>query len=283
MVTLARRTAFRNKENHDVVRSCNRCVPGHRPCHRDRAAGHHVIATARRPEALADLPVDQRLRLDVTDQDSVDAAIRDAGEVDVLVSNAGETVRVPLESASLDEVERLFRLDTLGSLRVTQGLLPAMRARGAGRLVFVASIQGRMVLPLIGPYGATKWALEALAKILAIETGHFGIKVSLVQPGAVSSGGEPAKVSLPAKHVLEARKSAGGQALPDARDRLVTVRLSGAGRAGKSSPQSMGEPTMGQRAIPRPASAHRVSTSRPRSRFSALLKVFTCPTTGCSW
>ncbi|MEV0066361.1 MULTISPECIES: SDR family oxidoreductase [unclassified Amycolatopsis] len=160
--------------------------------------GHRVIATARRPEALADLPVDQRLRLDVTDQDSVDAAIRDAGEVDVLMSNAGATVRVPLESVPLDDVERLFQLNTLGALRVAQGVLPAMRARGAGRLVFVSSIQGRMVLPLVGPYGATKWALEALAETLAIETGHFGIKVSIVQPGVVSSGsGEPAKVSLP--------------------------------------------------------------------------------------
>ncbi|MEV6903389.1 hypothetical protein [Amycolatopsis sp. NPDC051372] len=62
-----------------------------------------MIATARRPETLADLPVDQRLRLDVTDQESVDAAIREAGESDVVVSNAGESVRAPLESVPLDE------------------------------------------------------------------------------------------------------------------------------------------------------------------------------------
>jgi NAD(P)-dependent dehydrogenase (short-subunit alcohol dehydrogenase family) len=159
--------------------------------------GHRVIATARRTETLADLPVDQRLRLDVTDQESVDQAIRDAGDIDVLVSNAGETVRAPLESIPLSEVERLFQLNTLGALRVAQGVLPAMRARGAGRLVFVSSVQGRLVLPMIGPYAASKWALEALAETLAIETGHFGVKVSIVQPGAVSSGGgERAKVFL---------------------------------------------------------------------------------------
>jgi NADP-dependent 3-hydroxy acid dehydrogenase YdfG len=159
------------------------------------ARGHRVIATARNTEALADLPVDQRLRLDVTDQDSVDQALRDAGDIDVLVSNAGETVRAPLESVPLDEVERLFQLNTLGALRVAQGVLPAMRERGAGHLVFVSSIQGRLVLPIIGPYAASKWALEAIAETLAIETGHFGIKVSIVQPGAVSSGGaERAKV-----------------------------------------------------------------------------------------
>jgi NAD(P)-dependent dehydrogenase (short-subunit alcohol dehydrogenase family) len=64
-----------------------------------------------------------------------------------------------------------------------------MRERGAGRLVFVSSIQGRMVLPIIAPYGASKWALEAIAEGLAIETGRFGIKVSIVQPGAVATNG----------------------------------------------------------------------------------------------
>ncbi|MFD7996817.1 SDR family oxidoreductase [Streptomyces mexicanus] len=151
--------------------------------------GHRVIATARRPETLADLPVHQRLRLDVTDQDSVDQALRAAGRVDVLVSNAGATVRAPLESVSLTEVERLYQLNTVGALRVTQGVLPGMRERGSGRIVFVSSVQGRLVLPIIGPYGASKWALEALAETLAIETGHFGVKVSIVQPGAVSTNG----------------------------------------------------------------------------------------------
>lgn len=106
-------------------------------------------------------------------------------------------MRAPLESVPLAEVERLFQLNTLGALRVTQAVLPAMRERGAGRPVFVSSIQGRLVLPMIGPYGAGKCALEALAENLAIETGHFGVKVSVVQPGAVSSGGgERAKVFL---------------------------------------------------------------------------------------
>jgi NADP-dependent 3-hydroxy acid dehydrogenase YdfG len=87
------------------------------------------------------------VRLDVTGQESVDQADRDAGHIDVLVSNAGATVRAPLESVPVAEVERLFQLNTLGALRMAQAVLPAMRARGSGRLVFVSSIQGRMVLP----------------------------------------------------------------------------------------------------------------------------------------
>ena len=158
--------------------------------------GHRVVATARRPETLADLPVDQRLQLDVTDQDSVDQAVKEAGEIDVLVSNAGATVRAPLESVPLAEVEKLFQLNTFGALRVVQGVLPAMRERGSGRLVFVSSIQGRLVLPIITPYGASKWALEAIAEGLALETGHFGVKVSIVQPGAVATNGAAAANSF---------------------------------------------------------------------------------------
>ena len=151
--------------------------------------GHRVIATARRVEDLDNLPVDQRLRLDVTDQKSIDEAIRDAGEVDVLVSNAGATIRASLENVPLSEVEALSQLNTFGPLRVVQGVLPAMRERGAGRLVFMSSIQGRLVVPIIGPYAASKWALEAFAETLAVEAGHFGIKVSILQPSTVSSGG----------------------------------------------------------------------------------------------
>ncbi|EWM18548.1 SDR family NAD(P)-dependent oxidoreductase [Kutzneria sp. 744] len=89
--------------------------------------GHRVVATARQPETLADLDVDQRLRLDVTDQDSVDRAVEAAGSIDVLVSNAGATLRAPLESVPLSEVEKLFQLNTFGALRVAQAVLPAMR------------------------------------------------------------------------------------------------------------------------------------------------------------
>lgn len=153
------------------------------------ARGHRVVATARRPEDLADLPVDRRLRLDVTDQRTIDEALRDAGEIDVLVSNAGATIRAPLESVPLSEVEALMQLNAIGPLRVAQGVLPAMRERGAGRLIFMSSIQGRLVVPIIGPYVASKWAMEAFAETLAVEAGHFGVKVTILQPATVSSGG----------------------------------------------------------------------------------------------
>jgi NAD(P)-dependent dehydrogenase (short-subunit alcohol dehydrogenase family) len=153
------------------------------------ARGHEVIATARDVTSLADVPAALRLSLDVTDQASVDAAIARAGRVDVLVSNAGATVRAPLETVPLEEVQRILEVNTLGSLRVAQAVLPGMRAQGSGQILFISSIQGRLVLPLIGTYAVSKWALEALAETLAVESGHFGISVHVLQPGAVASGG----------------------------------------------------------------------------------------------
>jgi NAD(P)-dependent dehydrogenase (short-subunit alcohol dehydrogenase family) len=160
------------------------------------ARGHDVVATARSLAALEDLPAAARLALDVTDQESVDAAFAAAGELDALISNAGETLRAPAESVPLTEVSRLFQLNTVGALRVAQAVLPGMRARGRGRLLFVSSITGRVVVPLGGAYAASKWALEALAEAIAIEAGHFGVKVTLLEPGAVSSGGSERAATL---------------------------------------------------------------------------------------
>jgi NADP-dependent 3-hydroxy acid dehydrogenase YdfG len=150
--------------------------------------GHEVVATARDPRSLDDLDVAARLQLDVTDGASVDAAIGAAGEVDALISNAGVIFRGAVEASPLDEVERLYAQNTVGALRVTQALLPGMRARGAGRLIYVSSVGGRIVLPGSSAYAATKWALEAFAESLAIELDGSGVEVTLAEPGAVSSG-----------------------------------------------------------------------------------------------
>jgi short-subunit dehydrogenase len=159
--------------------------------------GHEVVATARDLLSLDDIPAAQRLQLDVTNQPSVDAAVAAAGQVDVLISNAGATVRAPLETVPLDEVTRLFELNTFGALRVAQAVLPQMRERGSGRIAFISSVQGRIAIPLIAPYSASKWALEGIAEGLAIEVRHYGVEVQVFEPGAVSSGGaERAKVFL---------------------------------------------------------------------------------------
>jgi len=153
--------------------------------------GHRVIATARRVDTLADLDVARRLPLDVTDEASVRAAVaaaEAAGPLDALVSNAGELFLAPVETTPLVELRRLLDLNTVGALRVAQAVLPAMRLRGSGRVLFMSSSAGRVALPLAAAYAATKWALEALAESLALEVARFGVSVTLLEPGAVASG-----------------------------------------------------------------------------------------------
>jgi NAD(P)-dependent dehydrogenase (short-subunit alcohol dehydrogenase family) len=150
--------------------------------------GHRVVATARNPRTLDDLDVDRRLALDVTDPDGIAAAVAAAGEIDVLVSNAGVIFYSAVEATPPEELARLFDQNTLGALRVAQAVLPGMRARGRGRLLFMSSVVGRVVLPPNAAYASTKWALEALVEALAVETAPLGLEAALLEPGAVSSG-----------------------------------------------------------------------------------------------
>ncbi len=150
--------------------------------------GHRVVATARDPRSLADLDVSQRLALDVTDDASVTAAFAAAGDVDVVIVNPAEIFYAAVEAIPLTELQRLFNLNTVGAIRVAQAVLPQMRARGDGKLLFMSSVVGRIVLPPGAAYASTKWALEALVEALAIETAPFGVQAALLQPGPVSSG-----------------------------------------------------------------------------------------------
>lgn len=97
--------------------------------------GHRVIATARDPRSLADLDVSGRLALDVTDDASVTAAVAAAGEIDILISNAGAIFYAAVEAIPLPELGRVFDLNTVGAVRVAQAVLPQMRARGDGKLM----------------------------------------------------------------------------------------------------------------------------------------------------
>jgi NAD(P)-dependent dehydrogenase (short-subunit alcohol dehydrogenase family) len=145
--------------------------------------GHEVIATARRPEVLADLDVAAKLALDVDSDSSVAACIAAAGRVDALVNNAGFGVIGPVEHLPIDEGKRLFETNFFGALRMIQAVLPQMRERGDGTIVNITSVAGRVAPPLDGMYSGTKFALEGLTEALKLEVNHFGIKVALVEPG----------------------------------------------------------------------------------------------------
>ncbi|HEX4246488.1 MAG TPA: SDR family NAD(P)-dependent oxidoreductase [Pseudonocardia sp.] len=149
--------------------------------------GHEVVATARNPASLDDIDgLAARLRLDVTDPASIETALAAAGDVDALVSNAGDTTNGPVETTPIAEFRRLFELNTIGALQVAQPLVARFRAMGRGRVIFVSSVVGQVSIPLKSPYAASKWALEAIAEALARETEPFGLHVSLIEPGPVS-------------------------------------------------------------------------------------------------
>jgi NADP-dependent 3-hydroxy acid dehydrogenase YdfG len=150
--------------------------------------GHRVVATARDPRTLSDLDVSQRLALDVTDDASVATAVAAAGDIDIVIANAGVIFYAAVEATPLPELQRLLTLNTVGAVRVAQAVLPQMRTRGAGKLMFMSSVLGRVVRPPSAAYAATKWALEALVEALAIEVAPFGVQAALLEPGAVSSG-----------------------------------------------------------------------------------------------
>ena len=147
-------------------------------------AGWRVFAGVRRK---GDAPAGtQEILLDVTNEDHVRAAAERIEELHGLVNNAGIALAMPLEFIPLDELRRQLEVNVIGQVAVTQAFLPRLR-RTRGRIVFVGSIAGRSALPFLGPYAASKHALEAIADTLRLELGPFGVSVSLVQPGTIKT------------------------------------------------------------------------------------------------
>jgi NAD(P)-dependent dehydrogenase (short-subunit alcohol dehydrogenase family) len=153
-----------------------------------------VYATARRRDAIADLEAAgcRTLALDVCDEDSMSAAVRAVegaeGAVGVLVNNAGYSQSGAIEAVPMDRVRAQFETNVFGLVRLTQLVLPAMRAQRWGRIVNLSSMGGRLVFPGGGFYHATKYAVEALSDALRFEVRGFGIDVVVVEPGLVRSG-----------------------------------------------------------------------------------------------
>ncbi len=157
-----------------------------------------VYATARRVESLADLADAgcRVLTLDVTDEASMSAAVgaieAEHGSVGVLVNNAGYGEFGTVEETSLERVREQFDMNVFGLARLTQLVLPGMRAAGRGRIVNVSSMGGRLVFPVGGYYHASKYAVEAISDALRFEAAPFGIAVSVVEPGLIRTGFEEA-------------------------------------------------------------------------------------------
>ncbi len=170
--------------------------------------GDTVAATARDTTTLDDLVTRfgdavLPLPLDVDDRDAGFAAVARAhdhfGRLDVVVNNAGYGQFGMIEEISEAEARAQFDTNVFGALFVTQAALPYLRAQGSGHVLQVSSIGGISAFPNIGIYNASKWALEAFSQALAAEVAGFGIKVTIIEPGAYSTdwGGSSAKHAAP--------------------------------------------------------------------------------------
>jgi NAD(P)-dependent dehydrogenase (short-subunit alcohol dehydrogenase family) len=166
-------------------------------------SGWKVYASARRPEAIADLRDAgcQTLALDVTDEQSMRAAVdtveQAQGAVGVLINNAGYSQSGAIETVPLDAVRRQFETNVFGLVRLTQLVLPKMRAQRWGKIVNIGSMGGRLSFPGGGHYHATKHAVEAISDAMRFELRGFGIDVILLEPGLITTEfGEAATASM---------------------------------------------------------------------------------------
>jgi NAD(P)-dependent dehydrogenase (short-subunit alcohol dehydrogenase family) len=176
-----------------LITGCSSGI-GHATAQRLLADGHRVYATARRPEAIADLAAAgaTTLALDVTDESSMTAAVQrvlDAeGAVGVLVNNAGYSQSGAVESVSVEEVRRQYETNVFGLIRMCQLVLPGMRDQGAGKIVNIGSMGGKLTFPGAGIYHSTKYALESISDSLRFEVRGFGVDVILIEPGLIVTG-----------------------------------------------------------------------------------------------
>jgi len=131
------------------------------------------------------------IKLDVTDDKSVNDAIKtvksDARRIDVLVNNAGYGLVGGLEDLSMSEIKAQYETNVFGLIRVTQAVLPTMRAQKSGTIVNISSIGGKAALPLMSPYIGTKFAVEGLSESIAFDLESSGIRVVIIEPGAIKT------------------------------------------------------------------------------------------------
>ena len=158
--------------------------------------GDKVAATARTLESIADFKDKYganalTLELDVTKPDQVKAAVAQAydyfGRLDIVLNNAGYSLVGTIEEASADEVRALYDTNIFGTLSVIRAALPMLRKQGGGHILGTSSGLGHVTMPVIGYYCSSKWAFEAIHESLAAEVKSFGIKVTIIEPGAYAT------------------------------------------------------------------------------------------------
>lgn len=158
--------------------------------------GDKVVATARKIESIADLKEKYganvlTLELDVTKPEQVKSAVEQAyahfGKLDIVFNNAGYSLIGMIEETKLDDIRAMFETNVWGAVSVIQTVLPLLRKQGYGHILGTSSTLGHLAYPMIGYYCSSKWTFEAIHEALATEVKQFGIKVTIIEPGAYAT------------------------------------------------------------------------------------------------
>ena len=221
-------------------------------------AGFRVFASGRTLAGVGHLaaaaPGIEPLELDVTDDASVRRAVarvyNAAGRIDVLVNNAGVGIFGAVEDLDRETLRRQFDVNVFGAMAVCRAVLPIMRRQGAGWIVNVSSVAGRVSVPLMGAYCASKFALEAFTDSLRVETRPFGVRVVSVEPGSTRTAFQERAVRESAS-VLERKDSVYASVYRDVFASYTTPALG-------ASPEDVGRRIAGVVSKRRPGARYRV-------------------------
>ena len=173
-----------------LITGCSSGV-GRKLCTLLAEKGYRVVATARDITKLDEIQVDMKLVLDVSDEESIENAmgkiIRQYGKIDILINNAGYSIRSAIEEIDLDEMSHMFDVNVYGLIRMIQAVSPYMRHQNSGRIINIGSVSGKLTGYVNGGYCASKHAVEAISDAARLELKSFGIQVALLEPGAMDT------------------------------------------------------------------------------------------------
>src|SRR4051794_32079316 len=180
-------------------------------------AGFTVYGTSRKAASGEQRDGVVFLPLDVTDDRSVDAVVREvlerSGRIDVLVNNAGVGIAGAAEESSIEQARALFETNVFGSIRTTRAVLPHMREQGSGRIINVSSVLGLVPAPFMALYAATKHAIEGYSESLDHEVREHGVRVLLVEPGYTKTSFDANSVVADEPLALYARRREASEVL----------------------------------------------------------------------
>ena len=156
--------------------------------------GWNVVATMRTPDKETELNQLENVlvtRLDVQDEASIENAVKASierfGKIDVLLNNAGYGLGGPLEAMSMDQIRRQFEVNVFGLVATMKALIPHFRENSDGVIINVSSVGGRMSFPFFTLYHGTKFAVEGISEALSYEMGTIGVRMKIVEPGAIKT------------------------------------------------------------------------------------------------